>query len=103
MCDKLFYVSIVKGLRDLISRLEREKIMLETKAKSAASELNTNRNILTVRYEEAKAEARQLREKMEVAEHGQLMGEPQGVETLKLRNKFLQVIISVYFIPGMLI
>ena len=65
--------------------------MLATKAKNAAAELNMKTNILTVRLEEANADANKLREEMEAARHGQLMGEPQGVETMKLRNKFLQV------------
>ena len=79
------------GLRDLVGRLEREKSMLDGKAKGAHRELNIKTNILTVKFEEANAEARKLREEMEATRHGQLMGEPQGVETLKLRNKFLQV------------
>ena len=53
--------------------------------------LNIKTNVLTVRFEEATAEARKLREEMDATRHGQLMGEPQGVETLKMRNKFLQV------------
>ena len=65
--------------------------MLDGKAKGASRELNIKTNILTVRFEEANAEANKLREEIEKARHGQLMGEPQGVETLKLRNKFLQV------------
>ena len=48
--------------------------------------------MLTVRFEEATAEARKLREEMDATRHGQLMKEPQGVETLKMRNKFLQVL-----------
>ena len=65
--------------------------MLDGKAKGAHRELNIKTNILTVKFEEANAEARKLREEMEATRHGQLMGEPQGVETMKLRNKFLQV------------
>ena len=61
--------------------------------KNASRELNIKTNVLTVRFEEANAEARKLREEMESKKHVQLMGEPQGVETLKLRNKFLQVFI----------
>ena len=78
-------------MRELVSRLEREKTILDSKVKTASRELNIKTNVLTVRFEEANAEARKLREEMEVTRHGQLMGEPQGVETLKLRNKFLQV------------
>ena len=66
--------------------------MLDTKAKSASRELNSKTNVLTLRFEEAKAEANRMREEIDIAEHGKLMGEPQGVETLKFRNKFLQVI-----------
>ena len=85
------------GLRDLVGRLEREKSMLDGKAKGAHRELNIKTNILTVKFEEANAEARKLREEMEATRHGQLMGEPQGVETLKLRNKFLQVCYQFFF------
>ena len=85
------------GLRDLVGRLEREKSMLDGKAKGAHRELNIKTNILTVKFEEANAEARKLREEMEATRHGQLMGEPQGVETLKLRNKFLQVCYQKFF------
>ena len=88
---------ILIGLRDLVGRLEREKSMLDGKAKGAHRELNIKTNILTVKFEEANAEARKLREEMEATRHGQLMGEPQGVETLKLRNKFLQVCYQRYF------
>ena len=51
--------------------------------------------MLTVRFEEATAEARKLREEMDATSHGQMMKEPQGVETLKMRNKFLQVFESL--------
>ena len=68
-------------------------MMLDTKAKTASRELNTRTNVLTVKLEEARMEVRRQHEEIEVSKHGQLMGEPQGVETLKLRNKFLQVII----------
>lgn len=78
-------------MRDLVSRLEREKTILDSKVKTASRELNIKTNVLTVRFEEANAEARKLREEMEQTSHGKLMAEPQGVETLKLRNKFLQV------------
>ena len=83
------------GLRDLITRLEREKTILDGKVKSASRELNIKTNVLTVRFEEATAEARKLREEMDATRHGQLMKEPQGVETLKMRNKFLQVLYSL--------
>ena len=85
-----FFLKI--GLRDLITRLEREKTILDGKVKSASRELNIKTNVLTVRFEEATAEARKLREEMDATRHGQLMKEPQGVETLKMRNKFLQVL-----------
>ena len=88
-----FFVKI--GLRDLITRLEREKTILDGKVKSASRELNIKTNVLTVRFEEATAEARKLREEMDATRHGQLMKEPQGVETLKMRNKFLQVLYSL--------
>ena len=81
----------IKGLRELITRLEREKTILDGKVKSASRELNIKTNVLTVRFEEATAEARKLREEMDATRHGELMAEPQGVETLKMRNKFLQV------------
>ena len=88
-----FFLKI--GLRDLITRLEREKTILDGKVKSASRELNIKTNVLTVRFEEATAEARKLREEMDATRHGQLMKEPQGVETLKMRNKFLQVLYSL--------
>ena len=83
------------GLRDLITRLEREKTILDGKVKSASRELNIKTNVLTVRFEEATAEAKKLREEIDATRHGQLMKEPQGVETLKMRNKFLQVLYSL--------
>ena len=91
------------GLRDLITRLEREKTILDGKVKSASRELNIKTNVLTVRFEEANAEARKLREEMDATRHGQLMKEPQGVETLKMRNKFLQVLYSLLLVQNHLI
>ena len=91
------------GLRDLITRLEREKTILDGKVKSASRELNIKTNVLTVRFEEATAEARKLREEMDATRHGQLMKEPQGVETLKMRNKFLQVLYSLLLVQNHLI
>ena len=68
--------------------------------KSASRELNIKTNVLTVRFEEATAEAKKLREEMDATRHGQLMKEPQGVETLKMRNKFLQVLYSLLFVQN---
>ena len=59
--------------------------------------MNIKTNVLTVRFEEATAEARKLREEMDATRHGQMMKEPQGVETLKMRNKFLQVFESLQY------
>ena len=62
--------------------------------------MNIKTNVLTVRFEEATAEAKKLREEMDATRHGQLMKEPQGVETLKMRNKFLQVLYSLLFVQN---
>ena len=86
-----------KGLREMVARMERERIVLEGRAKAAA------RGAAAERAERAgqgaslelARERDRLREELETMKHERLMGEAQGVETLRLRNKLLQVILQV--------
>ena len=87
-----------KGLREMVARMERERIVLEGRAKAAA------RGAAVERAERAGGqgaslelarERDRLREELETMKHERLMGEAQGVETLRLRNKLLQVILQV--------
>ena len=65
--------------------------MLEGRAKAASRDLNSQSNVLTVKIEELRVENLRLKEEAAAVSHNTLMeGEP-GMETLKLRNKFLQV------------
>ena len=78
---------------DFCSRLEREKLMLEGRAKAAAKDLQVNTNVLTVKLDELKLENLKLKDDMAALSHNQLMGGEPGLETLRLKNKFLQVIV----------
>lgn len=53
-------------------------------------ELHQKTNVLTVQIEELKIENLKLKEEMVASSHEKLMGGEQGMETLKLKNKFLQ-------------
>jgi hypothetical protein len=71
--------------------LEREKLMLEGRAKTAVRDLQVKTNVLNVKLEELKVENLSLKDELAAVSHNQLMGGEQGLETLRLRNKFLQV------------
>ena len=73
------------------SRLEREKLMLEGRAKAASRDLNSQTNVLIVKIEELKVENLRLKDELAAVSHNTLMEGEQGLETLKLRNKFLLV------------
>ncbi len=53
-------------------------------------ELHQKTNVLTVQIEELKVENLKLKEEINASSHEKLMGGEQGMETLKLKNKFLQ-------------
>lgn len=76
------------SLREMNSRLEREKLMLETRAKSSRNSVKSNIN--EIKMKELQVENEKLREELEGTRHDFMMQGPQGIETLKLRNKFLQ-------------
>ena len=76
------------SLREMVSRLEREKLMMEHRAKSSRSSVKAN--ITEVKMRELQVENTKLREELETAQHSLLMESGQGTETLKLKNKFLQ-------------
>ena len=48
-------------------------------------------NVLTVKVEELSLVNSRLEEELKTSQHSQLMEGEKGLETLKLRNKFLQV------------
>ena len=70
--------------------MERERIVLEGRAKAAARGAAAERAGQGASQELARERDR-LREELETVKHERLMGEAQGVETLRLRNKLLQV------------
>ncbi|TRY62027.1 hypothetical protein TCAL_01502 [Tigriopus californicus] len=73
------------SLKEIISRLEREKLTLESKAKAAAK-ASPDKSKLSLLEKENQT----LKEKITKLKHQELMNEQQGLETMKLRNKFLQ-------------
>lgn len=73
------------SLKEIISRLEREKLTLEGKAKAAAK-ASPDKSKLSLLEKENQA----LKENITKLKHQELMNEQQGLETMKLRNKFLQ-------------
>ena len=79
-----------KSLRDVVSRLEREKLILDGKVKTAARDAQIKNNMLTVKVDELNVENKKLTEHLTNIQHNQLMEGQKGLETLKLRNKFLQ-------------
>ena len=84
-----------KGLRDMVARMERERIVLEGRAR--ASSRGADRAGQLQASQEAARERDRLKEELEAVKHERLMGEAQGVETLRLRNKLLQVWLLGYF------
>lgn len=78
------------GLKETVRRMEREKLMLEGKVKAQAKASSTKSQAFSGRVEELESEKVRLGAEVEQLKHQQLMGEAQGVETLKLRNKLLQ-------------
>ena len=84
-----------KGLREIVARMERERLVLEGRAKAAASRGAAAERAGQGASLELARERDRLREELEALKHERLMGEAQGVETLRLRNKLLQVIFEV--------
>ena len=82
-----------KGLRDMVARMERERIVLEGRAKAFRGADRAGQQA----SQEAARERDRLREELEAVKHERLMNEGQGVETLRLRNKLLQVWLLGYF------
>ncbi len=74
-----------KGLRDIVTRLEREKMVLESRAKAAAGKDKSRAQL-----EKLQRERDQLAEQLESVKHDRMMSEAPGVETMRLRNQFLQ-------------
>ncbi len=79
-----------KSLRDVVNRLEREKLMLETRAKSTNKTVHSQAAIANIKVQELQQENAQLSEELEALKHNALMQSSQGMETLRLKNKFLQ-------------
>ena len=75
-----------KGLRDVVARMERERVVLEGRAKALRGADKTQQAV-----HELSKERDRLQEELETAKHERMMNEAQGVETLRLRNKLLQV------------
>ena len=65
--------------------------MLEGRAKTAAKDLQVKTNVLSVKLDELTVENLKLKDEMAALSHNQLMGGEPGLETLRLKNKFLQV------------
>ena len=78
------------SLRDLHTRLEREKLMLENKLKNVTSKNVVKGNITEVKLKELQVENSKLREELEATRHDYIMQGTQGIETMKMRNRFLQ-------------
>ena len=78
------------SLRDLHSRLEREKLMLENKLKNISGKGSVKGHITEIKMKELQMENASLREELEANRHDYVMQGSQGVETQKLRNRFLQ-------------
>ena len=77
------------SLRDMVSRLEREKLTLESRLKHKSSS-SVKSNISEIKMKGLQVENSKLREELEATRHDFMMQGTQGIETLKLRNKFLQ-------------
>ena len=71
----------------MVARMERERIVLEGRAKAASKGDRAGQQASL----ELARERDRLREELETVKHERMMGEAQGVETLRLRNKLLQV------------
>ena len=79
------------SLRDLHCRLEREKLMLENKLKNINSGKGSVKGHITeIKMKELQVENASLREELEATRHDYVMQGSQGLETQKLRNRFLQ-------------
>merc|ERR1740129_1974111 len=78
------------SLREMVSRLEREKVMLETSLRTKTSGSSVKSNINEIKLKELQMENGKLREELEATRHDFMMQGTQGLETLKMRNKFLQ-------------
>ena len=78
------------SLRDLHSRLEREKLMLESKLRNLSSKSSVKGNITEIKMKELQVENAKLRDELEATRHDYVMQGTQGIETMKLRNRFLQ-------------
>jgi len=76
------------GLREMVSRLEREKLIMENRAKPRGRSVKDN--IAEIKNKELQVENAKLREELEATRHSLLMQGSQGTETLKMRIKFLQ-------------
>ena len=76
-----------KGLRDVVARMERERVVLEGRAKALRGAADRTEQQAV---HELSKERDRLQEELETAKHERMMSEAQGVETLRLRNKLLQ-------------
>ena len=79
-----------KALRDTITRLEREILTMKNKLKNTQKVSSNTTNLMTVKMEEILRENEKLKEEISTGKHLKMLDEDQGVETYKLRNKFLQ-------------
>ena len=78
------------GLRETVSRLEREKIQIDNKWKAHLKAGNARTSLNESRLKELQLANSQLKEQLSSLEHKATMDQEPGVETLKLRVKFLQ-------------
>ncbi len=76
---------INQSLRDTMSKVEREKIALENKAKALQKASATKNEKL----EDMEKTTERLKTELESLKHESVMAGEQGLETLKLRNKVL--------------
>lgn len=77
------------GLKETVRRMEREKLVLEGKVKVTSKASTSKTQVYSGKIEELEQEKHKMAKEIETLKHQQLMGEAQGVETLKLRNKLL--------------
>lgn len=78
-----------QGLREMVNRLEREKVILDNRAKAAQRASTGKTKVFGGRLEEVQRENNDLKEQVARLKHEQLMGGEDGTEALRLRNRML--------------
>ena len=78
------------GLRETVTRLDREKMQLDMKWKNHLKIGSTRSGTVDAKVQSLLNENAQLRVRIEELEHKTVLGQEPGAEVLKLRVKFLQ-------------